>query len=237
MYNKVKKFGLNIKSKIKEFSLVTKAWLSNSNNREITTSIVAILVFIVAIATLIYTDAQVRIARSELEMARANLETARADLEARTRPYLSIESVLVEDRGEDWLSIMVGINNLGEMPATRVQLRRILMGGEQIAWTNGQPYEDYPGTTNTTEGGVTITAGGILIAPGRSDFPANMIFFPQKLNMVEVPAYGATWRATITEGSVMDIGLTYFWGDRQYEYVATAMLSEGEWKIILERGD
>jgi len=34
----------------------------------------------------------------------------------------------------------------------------------------------------------------------------------------------------------MDIGLTYFWGDRQYEYVATAVLADGEWRVILERG-
>ena len=223
MHDKVKRFGSSIKSKVKELRLGIKARLSSPNNREITTSIVAITALIVAIFSLIYTTVQVSIAR--------------ADLEARTRPYLSIENIGVNDTGEDWISIMIGINNLGEIPVTRVQLGRILMGGEQIAWTDGQPYEDYPAINYTTGEGVTITtSGGILIAPGRSDFPSDMIFFPRKLNTVEVPVYGTTWRATITEGSVMDIGLTYFWGDRQYEYVATAVLADGEWRVILERG-
>lgn len=185
-------------------------------------TIIAITALIVAIFSLIYTTVQVGIAR--------------ADLEAKTRPYLSIENIRVEDKGEDWITIMIGINNLGELPATRVQPENIVMGGKQIAWIS-EPDEYYPAQNHTTEDGVIISAGGVVVIPEYSDLPDDMIFFPQKLNTIKMPVHGTTWRTTITDGSVMDIGLDYSWGDRQYWYVATAMLSEGEWKVILERGD
>jgi hypothetical protein len=219
------KIGMNnMYNKLKRLALGFRAWLSKANNSLKNTA------YIVAIVTLIITAVQASLARSELEVSRA-------DLESRIRPYLSIESIGVNDTGEDLISIMVGINNFGEIPATSVQLGEILMGGEQIAWSS-EPNEDYPAKNYTTEEGVTIIVReGLVVAPMYSDFPDDMIFFPQKLTAVEMLVSGSIWRSTITDGSIIDIGLTYSWGDRQYWYVATVMLSHGEWKVILERGD
>ena len=228
MHDKVKKFGSSIKSKVKEFRLGIKAWLSSPNNREIATSIAAIVLLISAIATLAYTNIQVSIARSGLEMARA-------DLEARTRPYLSIENIGLNDTGEGWISINITINNLGEIPATRVQLGEISVDGTQIAGSS-QPAEDYPVRIHTTEDGVTIAiTEGLVVA--YANLPDDMIFFPQKPNTIKKLVPGSIRKSAITDGSVMDIELKYSWGDRQYWYVATVMLSEGEWKVISERGD
>jgi hypothetical protein len=212
MYNRSRRLILGV-----------RAWLSKDNNY------LKNAAYIVVIVALIITAVQASLAKSALELSRA-------DLEAKTRPYLSIENIQVEDKGEDWITIMIGINNLGELPATRVQPENIVMGGKQIAWIS-EPDEYYPAQNHTTEDGVIISVGGVIVIPEYSDLPDDMIFFPQKLNTIKMPVHGTTWRTTITDESVMDIELKYSWGDRQYWYVATVILSEGEWKVILERGD
>lgn len=186
-------------------------------------TVVATVALIVAIFSLIYTTVQVSIAR--------------ADLEARTRPYLSIEKIGLNNTGDGWISTNITINNLGEIPATRVQFGEISLDGERIAGIS-QPDKDYPVRVHTIEDGVTITiTGGLVVIPMHSGLPYDMIFFPQKPNTIELLTCGSIRTSAITEGSVLDIGLNYSWGDRQYEYVATAVMSDGEWRVILERGD
>lgn len=221
MHDKVKKFGSGIKSKVKEFRLGIKAWLSSPNNREITTSIVAIVALVAAIISLTYTYLQVSIAK--------------ADLEARTRPYLSIENIGLNDTGEGWISINITINNLGEIPATRVRLGGAYLDGNPIALSS-RPAEDYPVIVHTTGDGVNITINRTLVV-SYADLPDDMIFFPQKPTTITLPVSGSLRESAITDGSIIDIELKYAWGDRQYWYMATVMLSEGQWKVILERGD
>lgn len=77
-----------------------------------------------------------------------------------------------------------------------------------------------------------------MIAPQGRDFPQDIIFSPNKYTAIEFPSHGPTWRSTIVEGSVMEVGMKYSWGERDYWYVAIAMLqSDGEWSIDLERGN
>ena len=228
--DKVKKLGSSIKSKVRAFRLSIRAWLSSPNNREITTFVVTIVALFSAIGMLAYTNIQVNIARSGLEMARA-------DLVARTRPYLSIEGIGLNNAGDGWISTNITINNLGDIPATRVQFPKISLDGVPIAGIS-QPDKDYPFTVHTTEDGVTVTStGGIVVIPTHSGLPDDMIFFPQKPDTIQLLTLGSVQMSAITDGSILDIGLTYSWGDKQYEYVATAVMSEGEWTIILERGD
>lgn len=229
MHDKIKKFGKSIKSKVKEFSLGIKAWLSSPNNREIITSIVAIVALIAAMVTLAYTNIQMNIASLDLEIARA-------DLEASTRPYLSIEKIGLNNTGDGWISTNITINNLGDIPATRVQFGEISLNGTKIAGTS-QPDKDYPTRVYATEDGVTITTGGLVVIPMHSGLPDDMIFFPQKPNTIELLTCGSIRTSAITKGTVIGIGLNYSWGDKQYEYVATAVMSDGEWRVILERGD
>jgi len=231
MHDKVKKFGLSIKSKVRAFHLGIRAWLSSPNNREITTFVVTIVVLLSAIGTLVYTNIQVNIAKLDLEIARA-------DLEARTRPYLSIEKIGLNNTGDGWISTNITINNLGEIPATRVNFGDILLNGTKIAGTS-EPDIDYPAWVYTTEEGVTVTGGGLVTIPPHSGPPNDMMLFPQKTTTIEVLTLGSVQYSAITEGSILKIGLDYFWGDRQYECMATALWSEseGEWKVILQTGD
>jgi hypothetical protein len=188
-------------------------------------TIVAIVALVVAIFSLVYTTFQVGIAK--------------ADLEARSRPYLSIEKIAVNNTGDGWISTNVTINNLGEIPATRVQFGEISLNGTKIAGTS-QPDKDYPARvyTYTTEDGFTITmTTQLVVAPMYSGLPYDVIFFPQKPTTIELLTCGSVQESAITEGTAIDISLNYSWGEKQYEYVATAVMSDGEWKIILERGD
>ena len=82
MCGKAKNIGKNI-----------KRFIGNQNNWTIITSVVATIALVVAIVALTHTAKQVGIAMS--------------DLEARTRPYLSVESIRVDDKGDKWISILV----------------------------------------------------------------------------------------------------------------------------------
>lgn len=185
-------------------------------------TIVAIVALVVAIFSLVYTTFQVGIAT--------------ADLEARSRPYLSIEKIGLGNTGDGVISTNITINNLGEIPATRVKLGEVFLDGERIAGTS-QPDKDYPVRVRTTQDGVTISAGGLVVTPTHSGLPDDMIFFPQKPNTIELLTLGSIQASAITDGSLVDIELIYSWGDREYWYMATVMLSEGVWEVILERGD
>jgi len=168
-------------------------------------------------------------------VAMSQLRIGRADFEARSRPYLSIRSLGVRDGDGAWIGIMLEIDNLGEVPATGVKLGQVVMGGEHMAWTS-RPDEDYPAHNISVGDGIRVSAGGMVVAPVYSGFPEDMLFFPGKTVSVEMPVHGATWRTTAAEGSVMDIGLSYKWRDRQYWYVATAVLTDGKWSVVMERG-
>jgi len=215
--------GNNIYNGLKALASGVKTRLSNENN------CLKNFAYIVAIGTLIFTAFQVSFAKSALEVSRA-------DLESRTRPYLSVEKIGLNNTGDGWISTNITINNLGEIPATRVQFGDIFLNGTKIAGTS-QPDKGYPARVHTTEDGVTVTGGGLVVTPTHLGPPDDMIFFPQKTTTVEVLTLGSIQESAITEGTTMKIGLNYSWGDRQYEYVATALWSEGGWKVVLERGD
>jgi len=220
MYGRVKRLALDVRA----WPSKAGTWLSKDNN------CLKNGAYIVAIVTLTFTATQVGLAQCELAVSRA-------DLEARTRPYLSIQKIGLNNTGDGWISTDITINNLGEIPATRVQFGAISLNGTKMAGTS-QPDKDYPARVYTTEDGVTITySGGLVVTPMYSGLPYDMMFFPQKPNTIELLTLGSIRTSAITEGSVMDIALNYSWGDKQYEYVATAVMSEGEWKVILERGD
>lgn len=222
MHNKLKKFALRVRAWLS--NLGVRAWLSKEHN------CLKNIAYIVAIGTLMCTAVQASIATSELKVSRA-------DLEARTRPYLSIERIGLNNTGDGWISTTMTINNRGEIPATRVRFGDILLNGTKIAGT-GQPDKDYPARVHTTEDGVTVTAEGLVVTPTHLGPPDDMIFFPQKPTMVEILTLGSVQESAITEGTTLRIGFDYSWGDRQYEYVASALWSESEreWKVVLERG-
>jgi hypothetical protein len=218
IYSKVKRLALRVRT----WLFNVRAWLSKDNNY------LKNAAYIVAIVALTITAVQASLAKSELELSKA-------DLEARTRPYLSIENIGLNDTGEGWISINITINNLGEIPATRVRLGGVYLDGNPIALSS-RPAEDYPVIVHTIGDGVNITINRTLVV-SYADLPDDMIFFPQKPTTITLPVSGSIRESAITDGSIIDIELKYAWGDRQYWYMATVMLSEGQWKVILERGD
>jgi hypothetical protein len=220
MYNRLKRLALGVRAWLSN----VRAWLSKDNN------CLKNFAYVVAIGTLIFTAFQANSAKSALEVSRA-------DLEARIRPYLSIENIGLNNTGDGWISTNITINNLGETPATHVQFGEISLNGTKIA-VNRQPDEDYPVRVYETQDGVTITiTEHLVVTPECLGLPDDMMFFPQKPTTIELLTCGSVQESAITEGTVIDIGLNYSWGDKQYEYVATAVMSDGEWKVILERGD
>jgi len=143
--------------------------------------------------------------------------TLLSDYEARTRPYLAIEDIAIEEGNDNWLYIVIDVASFGGVPATNVNLEEILMGGEDICWTSTERY---------------------VIPPQYQDFPSDLIFFPGRHNSIPIPVHKVTWESTVMEGSVMEIALTYSWRDRQYWYVAKATAqSDSKWSITSERGD
>lgn len=186
-------------------------------------TVIQILALVVSAIALVFVARTAHIAKSEFE--------------AKNRPYLSIQDICVMNEQQNrWLDIVIEVVNRGEVPAMKVTLKEIVMGGERIAWMSDYD-EDYPPITYTT-GNITITSGGIIIPPQRRDFPSEIIFFPDQVNKIVVPAHRTTWETTISEGSIMDIGLSYSWGDKDFWYVATAILEkENQWSINLHRGN
>jgi len=112
-----------------------KTFLSKQN-WTIITSIATVILLAVGVASLIVATMALRYTAEQIDIARSDLEVARSDLEAKTRPYLSVENIVVEDRGDEWISIIVGVVNRGELPAVNVGITEIVMGGESITWTS-----------------------------------------------------------------------------------------------------
>jgi hypothetical protein len=169
---------------------------------------------------------------------RDQLHTAQLALEATTRPYLSIESVTEEDNGDENVYILVGVINLGQLPATNVDVTSIRIDKEE--W-KGTQYIQTP-TWIYASDNVTITINGWIIVtpepPERRDFPSSIVFYPQKLSRFVIPVSRDQWETSVHTGSVIELKLEYSWGKNDYWYVATYLLdTNGEWNISLERGN
>jgi len=205
-------------NRIKNIGKGSIIWLRNHN-------IGRIITVLVAIGLLIYTAINIGIARSALE--------------ATTRPYLSVESVIEKDIGDENVSVLIGVTNLGQLTATGVEVTGILIDKEQ--WI-GTEYIETPTKTYTTVDNVTITVSGIVMTsespPERRDFPSSIIFYPRKLNTFVMTVSRDKWEKSVNIGSVIELELKYSWGKNDYWYIATSMLdNDEEWKINLERGN
>lgn len=164
--------------------------------------------------------------------------TANTGLIATTRPYLSVESVTEEDNDDENVYILVGVINLGQLPATNVDVTSIRMDKEE--WQRTE-YIQTPARTYTS-GCVTITVSGwVIVTPDpeeRRDFPSSLVFYPQKLRRFVIPVSKDKWETSVHTGSVIELKLEYSWGKNDYWYVATYILdTNGEWNISLERGN
>jgi len=165
------------------------------------------------------------------------LNTAITGLVATTRPYLSVESLTENTTGDECVSVMIGVTNYGELPATGVGVEKILLDG--VPWL-GTDLIKTPGVACTIAN-VTVTTSGIVVGglpPERRDLPNSVIFYPKKHNTFVLTVSEDKWSKSIAPGSVMEIKLDYSWGKYDYWYTAACMLgANGEWSINLERGN
>jgi hypothetical protein len=176
---------------------------------------------------------------SNLNTAKSQYEIAKSSLEATTRPYLSVENVTEKDVNDEVVSISIGVTNLGQLPATGVEITSIIMDKEQ--WI-GTEYIETPTQTFTTEDNITITYGGIVVTlespPEKRDFPSSIIFYPNKRNTFVMTVSRDKWERSVKVGSVIELKLDYSCANKDYWYIATSMLeTNAEWKIVLERGN
>lgn len=181
------------------------------------------LAFVVSIAALIISG--------------VGLNTATTGLIATTRPYLSVDSLTENTTGDGCVSVMIGVTNYGELPATAVEVDKILLDG--VPWM-GTDLIKTPGVAQRIAN-VTVTTSGIVVSgspPEQRDLPNSVIFYPKKHNTFVVTVSEDKWSRSIAPGSVMEIKLNYSWGKYAYWYTAACMLgANGEWNINLERGN
>lgn len=179
--------------------------------------------FLVLAVTMIFIAVQSCSVHKQTNLLTDQINILQSDYEARTRPYLAIEDIevnrdiAIKDGNYDWLYIGIDLMNFGELPATKVSLNELLMGGEEIAWTS---------------------TGEYVVAPSSRDFPSDLILYPGRHSIVTILVDKSTWESTIVEGIMLDIGLNYSWEEKHYWYVGKATLeSGGDWRILYDRGE
>lgn len=177
-------------------------------------------------------------------------QTIQADYEKRTRPYLAVEGIVVQEgNSSEFRDIIITIRNFGQLPATGMTFgnvsknqRGIVIGGEDVIYdeTAGEIIFIYHGECSNV---CPRCTGGICACPcyivpiTMEDLPTDLIFFPERSINVRISALKSTYEATIMKPNVMHVAFTYYRGEAKYYYVARATSKvDGSWVIDAERG-
>ena len=143
------------------------------------------------------------------------------------RPYLAIENITTQSENGSSLSVLIDVKNYGQVPATNVSLEKVVIGGASIHYD--------------TETGVytfTYISDGTYVVPlVGQNYPPDLLFFPNREQLITVSVDKPTYDATVLETQVMHVGLLYSLGLDQYYYVAKATLQNDIWKVIEDRGN
>jgi hypothetical protein len=168
--------------------------------------------------------------------------------EATYRPYIAVEDIATQEGDNQSLRILINVTNYGQVPATKVDLQKVVIGGADVTYDEkagtytftytGHCSEGSPKTTITDNNtGVTVTACGIVIPLVEQDYPPDFVFFPGRQQAIAATVDESTYQATVSETKVMHIALEYSWGLKRYYYVAKASLQDGTWRVIQSRGN
>jgi len=171
-----------------------------------------------------------------------------ADYKARTRPYLAVENIEINESTGSFIDILINVKNYGQSPATGVYLDQVVIGGADVKYDEetGRYTFTYTGsdtenpqerstTDNDTDISVT-PSGGYVTALIEKDYAPDLIFFPGREQVLPATVHKPTYQATVLETRVMHILIEYSWGSEQYYYVAKATLQDNVWKVIQDRG-
>jgi len=168
---------------------------------------------------------------------------------ASSRPYLAVEDIATQQGNSSSLRILINVRNHGQVPATKVDLQQVIIGGADIKYDEKTGTYTFFYTSNGTENspktmttdnktGVSVTGSvGYVTALVEEDYPPDFIFFPGKEQVIIATVHGPTYEATVSETKVMHIALEYSWGLERYFYLAKATLQDGKWKVVENRGN
>lgn len=102
---------------------------------------------------------------------------------ASSRPYLAVEDIATQQENGSSIRILIHVKNHGQVPATKVELQEVIIGGADIKYDEktgtytfiytGKGTENSPETTTVdNETGVSITvSGGYVTALVDGDYP------------------------------------------------------------------
>ena len=171
--------------------------------------------------------------------------TLQSDYEARTRPYLSVGNITVEQYGNtSFVDIMIDIFNRGQLPATKVDLPKIVLG-PLLNFNEKTNTISIIGTEECPEPMVTVVEGTptISVCPtyltsiSQEGFPSDYIFFPEMHHTITVRTDKSQYDAAITKWGAMSIAIPYRFSDKVYYYIAEAEMQGGEWTVKFHRGN
>jgi len=142
------------------------------------------------------------------------------------RPYLGVSQITVQEEGNgSSASIQIFVKNYGQVPATNVNLQKVIIGGADVI------YDDKTGTYTFVYTGKDYVTP--LIGQGN---PPDLIFFPGKEQVITATVDKSTYQVTVSETKVMHIALEYSYGLERYYYLAVANLQGDTWKVTQDRG-
>jgi len=164
------------------------------------------------------------------------------------RPYLAVENIETKDGNGSSLEILITVKNYGQVPARKVDLQEVVIGGADVTYdeetgtytfiyTGGGTKSSPETTTPDDTTGVSITVSGYVIALIEQDYPPDFIFFPGKEQIITATVDKPTYQATVLETNLMHIALLYSYGLERYYYVAKADLQDGIWTVVEHRGN
>ncbi len=148
------------------------------------------------------------------------------EYEATYRPYLAVEDIATQEGNGSPLEILITVKNYGQMPATKVDLQKVVIGGADVT------YDEETGTYT-----FTYTGDDYVTALIDQDYLPDFIFFPGREQIITATVDKSTYQATVLETKVMHIALEYSYGLKRYYYVAKANLQDGIWMVVEERGN
>jgi hypothetical protein len=148
------------------------------------------------------------------------------EYEAAYRPYLAVEDIATQEGNDSSLKILINVRNYGQMPATKVDLEKVVIGGADVK------YDEETGTYT-----FIYTGDDYVIALIDQDYPPDFIFFPGKEQIIIATVDKSIYQATVLETKLMHIALVYSYGLERYYYVAKANLQDGIWTVVENRGN
>lgn len=204
---------------------------------------------VAAVVSLVFLGLQTGSLRKQTQVLSEQYQLLAEQYKATFRPSLGVENITTQDGNNSSIDILIDVKNYGQVPATKVDLAKVIIGGADVRYDEKTKTYTFTYTSNGTESppkttptdnntGVSITvSGGLLVALINENYPPDIIFFPGQDQVIIATVDKPTYQATVSETKVMYVALLYSSGLDQYYCVAKATLQDDTWKVIQNRGN